>query len=258
MPTASRPLARLVAAWHLVLLVALAPRGVQAQTVTEWSAEQRLTLSFHVNDAALQKLMPAGWTVAPSTAPANPGGNINVSFIDRMVVFDGQGKQYRAGSSRYIVFTVPARNAEGVANNIIIAGLSPEGAGAYGVNLTATTSRVQKSATTQGEDNAQVEERWEFAADSGERVSLRVAYRRAPTTKSRAETKIRSAIRPEFTRTYRIEQAADVLRSANTPDRIETVALTIAGPKLAPVFNGSEQLLSITAFPYYTREIAVP
>ncbi len=202
------PLAIRIAVAVTLVLAARSP--LVAQTVTEWSAEQRYAISVHVNDAALQKLMPPGWTIAPSTAPGNPGGNINVSFIDRMIVFDGQGKQYRAGSSRYIVFTVPARNAEGVSNNIIISGLSPEGPGAYGVNLTATTSRVQKSATTQAEENSKVEERWEFAADSGDRVDLQLAYRRAPATKSKAETKIRSAVRPDFTRTYRIEQAADV------------------------------------------------
>ena len=233
------------------------PRAL-AQTVTEWSAEQRCTLSVHVDDAALQKLMPPGWTIAPSTAPGNPGGNVTVSFIDRTIVFDGQGKQYRAGSSRYIVFTVPARNAEGVANNVIISGLSPEGAGAYGVNLTATTSRVQKSLATQAEENARVEERWEYAADSGDRVDLQIAYRRAPTTRSRVETKIRSAVRPDFTRTYRVDQAADVIRSANTPDRIESFTFKVSGPKLKTIFDGTEKVLSITAFPYYVREISVP
>lgn len=240
----------------VLVLSARAPVGAQA--VTEWSAEQRYTLSVHVNDAALQKMMPPGWTVSPSTAAGNAGGNLTVSFIDRMVVFDGQGKQYRAGSSRYIVFTVPARNTEGLTNNIIISGLSPEGPGAYGVNLTATTSRVRKSAATQGEENPTVDERWEFAADSGDRVDLQIAYRRAPTTKSKAETRIRSAVRPDFTRTYRIEQAGDVLRSANTPDRAESFTFKVAGPKLASLFDGSEKVLSITAFPYYVREISVP
>jgi hypothetical protein len=36
-----------------------------------------------------------------------------VNFIDRQVVFDGQGKVYRTGTSRYIVLAAPARNAAG-------------------------------------------------------------------------------------------------------------------------------------------------
>lgn len=246
----------------IVLAVALlpfaAPPCASAQTVTEWSAEQRVSLSFHVNDAALQKLLPEGWTVAPSTAPGNPSGNLNVTFIERNVVLDGQGKQYRAGSSRYIVFVVPARNAAGLANSVIVSGLSPEGAGAYGVNLTATVSRVQRTETAHAEEVGRAEERWEFAAASGEQVNLQIAYRRAPAARSRAETKIRSARHPDFTRSYRIEQAADVVRSANTPDRVESLTFRATGPAYAALFDGRETLLSVTSFPWYVREISVP
>ena len=229
-----------------------------ASTVTEWSAEQRVLLSFHVNDAALQKRLPTGWTLAPSTAPGNPGANLNVTFIDRMVVLDPQGKPLRQGSSRYVVFVAPAKDANGVTNNVIISGISPEGAGAYGVNLAATTSQVQKSAGMEGEAGARVEERWTFATASGERADVQIAYRRAAATKSHAETRLRSAVRPEFTRTYRIDQSADVIRSASSPDRVESLKWTIAGPAYASLFDGSETLLSVTAFPYYVREIAVP
>ena len=229
-----------------------------AQQVTEWSAEQRVSLSFHVNDAALQTLLPEGWTLAPSAAPGNPGGNLNVTFIERNVVLDGQGKQHRAGLSRYIVFGVPARDAAGVVNTVIVSGLSPEGAGAYGVNLTATVSNVQRSATARAEEAGRAEEHWEFAAASGEKIELQVAYRRAAAVKSHAETKIRSAKRPEFTRTYRIDQAADVLRSASTADRIESLTFRASGPSYAPLFDGREQLLSVTSFPWYVREISVP
>ena len=72
------------------------------------------------------------------------------------------------------------------------------------------------------------------------------------------ETKIRSAKRPEFTRTYRIDQAADVLRSASTADRIESLTFRASGPSYAPLFDGREQLLSVTSFPWYVREISVP
>lgn len=241
-----------------VLLGLTSPSSASAQTVTEWSAEQRVSLSFRVNETALQKLLPEGWTIAPSTAPGNPGGNLNVTFIERNVVLDGQGKQYRAGSSRYIVFVVPARNSAGVANSVIVSGLSPEGAGAYGVNLTATVSQVQRSETAQAEETGRAEERWEFAAASGEQVSLQIAYRRAPATKSHAETKIRSAKRPDFTRSYRVDQAADVVRSATTPDRVESLTFRATGPAFAALFDGRETLLSVTSFPWYVREISVP
>lgn len=133
-------------ALSLVTMSVMATPIAWAQSVTEWSGETRVALSFHVNDAALQKMLPPGWTSAPSVGAGNKGANLTVNFIDRQVVDDGQGKVYRTGTSRYIVLAVPARNAAGDTNTVIVSGMSPEGPGAYGVNLTAITSRVDRSA----------------------------------------------------------------------------------------------------------------
>jgi hypothetical protein len=241
----------------LALLLGSAPSAF-AQAVTEWSAEGRVALSFHVNEAALQRLLPPGWTSAPSTAAGNRGANLTVTFIERHLVLDGQGKLYRAGTSRYVVLVASARNAAGEANTVVISGLSPEGPGAYGVNLTAVVSRVSRSSMAQAEESGRAEEQWEFTAASGERVELQVAYRRAPAVKSHVETRVRSARHPELTRTYRIDQAADVVRSAATPDRVEALTFRAAGAALAPLFDGQETLLSVTSFPWYVREISVP
>jgi hypothetical protein len=241
----------------MLALSVVAPRA-WAQTVTEWSAETRIALSFHVNDAALQRLLPVGWTSAPSTGAGNRGANLTVNFIDRQVVLDGQGKTYRTGTSRYVVFAVPARNAAGEVNTVIVSGVSPEGPGAYGVNLTAVLSRVDRSASAQAEEGGRGEERWEFAAASGEKIELQVAFRRAPAVKTHAETKLRSALHPEYTRSYRIDQAADVLRSLTTPDRIDQLTFRASGAAFAPLFDGQETILSVTSAPWYVREVSVP
>jgi hypothetical protein len=232
--------------------------SASAQTVTEWSAETRVSLSFRVNEAALQRLLPSGWTSAPSTAAGNRGANLTVTFIDRQLALDGHGKPYRTSTSRYIVFVAPARNAAGETNTVVVSGLSPEGPGAYGMNLTAIVSRVARSSTAQAEESGRAEEHWEFAAASGERVELQVAFRRAPAVKSHVEAKVRSARSPELTRTYRVDQAADVVRSLSTPDRVEALTFRASGPALAPLFDGQETLLSVTSFPWYVREISVP
>jgi hypothetical protein len=229
-----------------------------AQTVTEWSTETRVVLAFHVNDAALQRLLPAGWTIAPSTAPGDRGANLRLVFVDRQLALDGHGNVFRAGTSRYIVFAVPARNAAGEVNTVVVSGLSPEGGGAYGANLTATVSKVMRSSTAQAEEGGRAEEHWEFAAASGERIELQLAFRRAPPVKSHAEAKIRSARTPSLTRTYQIDQAADVVRSASTADRVETLRFRASGSAFAPLFDGKEALLSVTSLPYYVREVSVP
>ena len=243
----------------LAALGALVPSVASAQNVTEWSSETRTALSFKVNADALQKMLPPGWVSTPSAAAGTPGANLNVTMMERAIVLDPQGKPVRSGTSRYMVLGVPARNAQsGQSNTIIVGGLSPEGAGAYGVYLTATTATLERTVTGEAEGYARVQESWEFGAASGERVELKVAYRRGPVTKAHVDSVVRSGIRPEFQRTYRIDQATDVLRSATSPDRVEALSFRATGPKLAALFDGRETLLGVSAIPFYVREISIP
>lgn len=243
----------------LALLAALTPSSASAQGATEWSSEQRIILAFKVNPDVLQRMLPAGWVSAPSTSPATPGANLNVTMMERQVVLDPQGKTLRTGTSRYMVLGAPARNAQtGQANTLIISGLSPEGAGAYGVYLTTTTATVERTTSGEAEAAAQVREAWTFVATTGERVELRVAYQRGAATRGRADTVVRSGLRPDFQRTYHIDQATDVVRGANVPDRVSQLSFSATGPTLAPLFDGTQQLLGVTAVPYYVREITIP
>lgn len=241
------------------VLTAAAVVPAAAQNVTEWSSENRIILNFKVNDAALQRLLPAGWTVAPSTSPGTPGANLNLTMMERLIVLNPQGKPLRTGTSRYMVLGVPARNAEtGQTNTLIVSGLSPEGAGAYDVYVTATTAKVERSVGGQGEGYASVRESWEFAAASGERVAVSATYMRGTVAKSHAETVVRSARHPEFQRTYRIDQAVDVLRSATSQNRVEQFQFRASGGVFAALFDGSEILLGISTVPFYVREISIP
>jgi hypothetical protein len=73
------------------------------------------------------------------------------------------------------------------------------------------------------------------------------------------EAKIYSAAKPEFYRIYRFEQAADVARSTATGiDRVTKFSIKATGPKLTPLFDGSEQLISVTSIPHYLRSIYLP
>ncbi len=243
----------------LALLAALTPSSASAQGVTEWSSEQRIILAFKVNPEVLQRMLPAGWVSAPSTSPATPGANLNVTMMERQVVLDPQGKTMRTGTSRYMVLGAPARNAQtGQANTLIISGLSPEGAGAYGVYLSTTTATVERTTSGDAEAAAQVREAWTFAAKTGERVELRVAYTRGAATRSRADSVVRSGRTPEFQRTYHIDQATDVVRSANAADRVSQLTFSATGPALASLFDGTQVLLGVTVVPYYVRDITIP
>lgn len=231
-----------------------------AQSAIEWSAETRTSFAFRVRDEAVQRLLPDGWSAVPSTAAASRGANLTVTIMERLVVLDGQGKPIGNGTSRYVTIGVPARHAQtGETVTMVVSGLSPEGPGAYGVYETANVSRLEHLAEGEGQGHRTSRESWVFTAQSGDRLEGQLVYRRAAVTRARSESKIRSGRRPEFSRTYRIEQAADVVRSVPAGvDRVESLTFTASGPHLSALFDGSESLVSITAVPYYVRDISVP
>ena len=56
-----------------------------------------------------------------------------------------------------------------------------------------------------------------------------------------------------------MEQATDVARSTATGvDRVSSVSVKMSGQKLAPFFDGSEQLISVTSIPWYSRQVYLP
>ena len=90
-------------------------------------------------------------------------------------------------------------------------------------------------------------------------IQLQLQYDRGVAARSKVETMPHSGVTPDFYRIYRIEQAADVVRStATSTDRAQKYAFKATGAKLAPLFNGSEQLVSIMSLPFYNRQVSLP
>ncbi len=245
---------------HLLLLtLSILAWPATAQDYVEWSTETRTSLGFRVKAAAVTPLLPAGWIIA-TIADAPDLVNLSVTFMDRHVVLDAQGQPVRTGTSRYMVMSVQARSADGSqSGTMIINGISPEGPGAYEVYQPAAVARVERTSSGDGEEGGVSDETWQLEAESGDSVMLNLRYRKGAAVRRQSEIAIRSGRRPEFTRTYRIDQASDVLGLPDAPDsRIEQVSFTVAGPLFSRIFDGTEVLTGVTAIPWYSREIYVP
>jgi len=90
-------------------------------------------------------------------------------------------------------------------------------------------------------------------------LDIQIEFERGVPTRSKVEAKIHSAPKPAFYRIYRVEQAADVARStAAGIDRVSKFSFKATGPTLGPIFDGTEQLISITSIPSYSRSIYLP
>ena len=230
-----------------------------AQDYVEWSTEVRTSLGFRVNEVAIRSLLPEGWHVNP-IADAPGMVNLSLTFMDRQLVLDPQGQPVRSGSSRYMVMSVQARNESSAqGGTLILNGISPEGSGAYEVYQHAVVARVERSSTGQAEEAGSTTETWEFAAENGDGITVNLSYRQALPIRRQSTVVIRSGRRPEYTRTYRIDQASDALGAPTDPvSRLKTLSFTAAGPLFSRIFDGTEVLTGVTATPWYTREIFVP
>src|SRR5262245_31251639 len=136
-----KPLSLLHGACLAACLLLVSPLAFP-QTVVETAAEHRFQLDFRVNDAALAKMLPAGWeTVIAEKGPAKDC-NLRMIFIDRMAIIGADGKPAARPTARLVYLAIPVKNtATGAAGQIIIYGMTEHPAdapGEFGVYQHAT------------------------------------------------------------------------------------------------------------------------
>src|SRR5690242_10372679 len=84
--------------------------------------EERTVLAFKLPDAAVQRLLPAGWEVAPVPAGPSKDANLIVNFIDWLTVQNPDGQPGETG--RLLALAVPARKSGSEARvPMVVAGL---------------------------------------------------------------------------------------------------------------------------------------
>ena len=124
----------------------------------------------------------------------------------------------------------------------------------------AANTSVDRRSHTDAEGKSIIDENWTSGATTATSFRSRWQFARGVPTSGTVEGKVlHSAAKPDFYRIYKFEQAADVVRSRATGvDRVSKFSFKVSGPKLAPLFDGSQQLISITSVPFYSRTIYLP
>jgi hypothetical protein len=245
-----------------VALLMLAASPTIAQDKEKLSATDltvRTALTFKVADSVVQKLLPAGFELNSPTAGPNKGSNLNVTLIDYLMVQEPEGKALPPRST--IAMSVPAKKtATGEAVAVVFGGFIAQAGvpGPYSVFGSAKIT-VDRRSRTDADGKSIIEENWDAKLEDGGALAIQLQFTRGDLVRSKAAPKIHSAAKPEFYRIYQFEQAADVVRSAPSGvDRVSKLSIKATGPRLAPLFDGSEQLISITSIPFYSRSIYVP
>ena len=242
----------------LVGALVLAHPALAQEKVVGNNVDVRTLLAFKASDAAVQKMLPDGWEVNSPAAGATKGFNLGISLIDQVMQQDPEGKSVNTYQGAALTVPVKKKGTD-IAGSMVIGGLMtpPNVPGAYGVFLPAKSVIDRKHRTADGETT--VDETWQLTGEDGSAIEVELQYLRGTPARSKVEAKVFSAAKPEFYRIYRFELASDVARStATNVDRVSKVSLKTTGVKIAPLFDGSQQLIAVTSVPWYSRQVSLP
>jgi hypothetical protein len=245
----------------LVGNLSLAPT-VWAENLVQSTVETRLVVALRVGQPEVQKLVPAPWQVDPPPAGPLKDANFMFVFIDQFLVQDPQGKPDMGGINRYVVLSVPVKHTQtGEMAPLVTGGFTPDIRNVPGAYKTATQSTVKRELTNKGNniEPGVADDFWEVRKPRGGSIELRVQYQQALPLRAKSEQKVYSGVEPSFFRIYRSETATDVLKSipANI-NRVQNYQLRVTMPGLKNLFDGSEQLVGIVAYPLFLRQIFLP
>ncbi len=240
----------------LIALWLLAGPAVAQEKFAGTSVDVRTILSFKVSAPSLQRLLPAGWELNPASSGPSAGANLRVTFIDQLRGTDGAGRQ--TAPIQYVIFSIPVKHG-GVETEplMIVTGLSPRGPGPYATNVkSANTSerRIRHELT-----ETIVNESWECIGDDGSSVSMQLQYRAGDVVPRKVEIRNYSQVKPAFFRIYRYEGLEDTVSGAGTgAERLQKISFKARGGVLSQLFDGTEQLVGVTAVPWFSRAIYLP
>lgn len=240
-----------------------APAPAATGTVVEQSNEYRFQLDLQVNQAALNKLLPAGWESAAATAGAAKDCNLRLIFIDRVNLLDGAGRVLAPGKDTVVYLEAPVRQTGSTqAARIVLAGISENNsatAATFGALVKATkVATARNIATANG--NTIVTEDWDLTGTGGEHAKLHVKYQRGPAGRAASDVRFISAANPAQFVTAHTEQETDITRNVTTtpPDRVQEFSFEAGGGKFAGLLDGTQKPLSWDSQPTYRRSIAQP
>jgi hypothetical protein len=246
----------------LALVIGLFIAGVAAsQTKVGSDVNVRTVVAVKIAEAEAQKLLPGGWQVNAVASGANQGANLTLTFIDELLTQDPEGKP-KTNSVRRLAVGVPAKNATtGAAGNNVVRVLTTNAEslpGPYKTSMPASL-RLEQSIKATDMEPAMVTERWEVRDRSGGIVALSLEYTRGVPARNKSEAKVYGGPDPAFFRIYRADMGGDVLRSAVAGvDRLKKLSLRVTTAELKKAFDGTEQIVSVTALPWYQREVSLP
>jgi hypothetical protein len=129
-----------------------------------------------VSDDALKSYLPSGWTSNVATQGPAKDANLRAVFIDRVTINGSDGKPVgTTGTNRLVYLVAPVNDASGTTAQLVVGGLTEDPAdtpGPFGNYLLAERHDMQRTTQTTGDGPIVDSQDWNFAADTGEHLTL--------------------------------------------------------------------------------------
>lgn len=226
--------------------------------------ERRLTLGFAVNPQAIQALLPPSWTTAPMAAGPSAGANLLLAFRNRLhtVHYDAAGAPAAGTPEHGVIFLASAINPATRQPALrVVSTLSADPGGVPGAYSNAVLVKVdmkQDFAVSSGTQSV-ADEKWTVTASDGGTLTLHVRYGVGIPNDSDTRITMFGGPDPDFYRVYRTQKGSDVILSvAERRDKVDAYEFHACMKQLSALFDGSEQLRSIVADPWYHRQVFLP
>jgi hypothetical protein len=233
-----------------------------AQKPVQTNVDQRVVLGLRVPEPVLQGWLPQPWQSSPVAAGPSKDANVLISFIDRLVNHDADGKLIATGVDRVVSIAIPARNPQtGETAPFAVREFNANVEAVPGPYKTAVPAQITRQGTFAGSglEAGSGSEVWEVKEIKGNEgvISLRFEYERGVPTRTKSELRLRSPIDPAFFRLYRFDAGMDVVKGA-TGERVKNLVFNATGTEMKRFFDGTHTLISVTVIPWYVREVFLP
>ena len=231
-----------------------------AETFVGTNVDSRVVVALKADDAAVQALLPDGWSQL--TLPEGPlkGANLLAVFIDRHLQRDPEGKPSSPATARAVALVAYGVSSDAPAPRMFVARVYETApvANSYGNGV---ESQVGHDVTQVGPPDAPATrtERWELQVADGGAISLSLTHQVGTPGWSHAEALPYSAANPGFHRIYRYDQLAELVMSRGLGRDLQgEVSFGAKLADLPDLFDGGEEVIAILSVPVYVRDVFLP
>lgn len=229
-----------------------------AETFVGSNVDSRVIVGVTADSAAVEGLLPEGWTSVAFPDGPMKGANLLVVFIDGILEMDAEGQPLDPASRRAAGLVGLGKKDDAVRLFVMRFMTTAPDREAYGVGVPAEIERtVSLSGPSDGARRSM--DQWRVMPQSGGEIALTLDYTTGKRGWSSSELFPHSAANPDFSRIYRYRQLSDLVLSTGLGKPASgEVTLEVAGTEWDAILDGSQETVAVVDVPVYVREIFLP